>query len=105
IARGGRLGAAGLARRPLRWLPEASAVIALAALIGFAVRPYVQTVRGHPSLAEYRFIEVLQRAQGLPIDPARSYSEQTLYWTIWYIGIPTVLLGAFGVALVLRRCV
>ena len=104
IARVRRLVPAKLAQRPLRWLPEAGAVIALAALIGFAVRPYVQTVRGHPSLAEYHFIEALQRAQGLPVDPARLYSEQTLYWTIWYIGLPTVLLGAFGVALVLRRC-
>jgi len=93
-----------LARRPLKWLPEAGAVITLLALIGFAVRPYVQTVRGHPSLAEYRFIELLQRAQGLPVDPSRSYAEQTLYWTIWYIGLPTVLLGAFGAALMVRRC-
>jgi hypothetical protein len=104
IARVRRLVPAKLAQRPLRWLPEAGAVIALAALIGLAVRPYVQTVRGHPSLAEYHFIGALQRAQGLPVDPARLYSEQTLYWTIWYIGLPTVLLGAFGVALVLRRC-
>jgi hypothetical protein len=104
IGRVRRFVPAKLAQRPLRWLPEAGALIALAALVGFAVRPYVQTVRGHPSLAEYRFIEVLQRAQGLPVDPARSYSEQTLYWTIWYIGLPTVLLCAFGVALLLRRC-
>jgi hypothetical protein len=104
IARVRRLVPAKLARRPLRWLPEAGAIIALAALIGLAVRPYVQTVVGHPSRAEYGFIEALQRAQGLPVDPARLYSEQTLYWTIWYIGLPTVLLGAVGVALVLRRC-
>jgi hypothetical protein len=93
-----------LRQRPLRWLPDAGAVLALAAVIGFAVRPYVQTVRGRPSLAEYHFIEALQRAQGLVVDPARTYSEQTLYWTIWYIGLPTILLGAFGAALALRRC-
>jgi hypothetical protein len=104
IARVRRVVPAKLARRPLRWLPEAGAVIALAALIGLAVRPYVQTVRGHPSRAEYFFIEALQRAQGLPVDPTRLYSEQTLYWTVWYIGLPTVLLGAFGVVLLLRRC-
>jgi hypothetical protein len=104
IARVRRVVPAGLAKRPLRWLPEAGAAIALAALIGLAVRPYVQTVHGHPSRAEYFFIEALQRAQGLPVDPTRLYSEQTLYWTVWYIGLPTVLLGAFGVALVLRRC-
>jgi len=103
-ARVRRLVPAKLAQRPLRWLPEAGAVIGLAALIGFAVRPYVQTVRGHPSLAEFHFVAALQRAQGLPVDPTRSYAEQTLYWTIWYIGLPTVLLGAVGVALLLRRC-
>jgi hypothetical protein len=104
IARVRRLVPAKLAQRPLRWLPEAGAFIALAALIGLAVRPYVQTVVGHSSRAEYSFIEALQRAQGLPVDPARLYSEQTLYWAIWYIGLPTVLLGAFGVALLVRRC-
>ena len=93
-----------LARRPLRWLPEACAILTLAALIAFAVRPYVQTVRGHPGLAERHFIESLQRLQGLPLDPTRLYSEQTLYWVIWYIGLPTVLLGAFGLALIVRRC-
>jgi hypothetical protein len=93
-----------LARRPLRWLPEACAVLSLLALIGFAVRPYVQTVRGHPGVGARHFIASLQRLQGLPLDPTRLYSEQTLYWVIWYIGLPTVLLGAFGLALVARRC-
>ena len=32
--------------RPLRWLPEAVAALAVLAVVGFAVRPYVQTVRG-----------------------------------------------------------
>ena len=32
-------------RRPLRWLPEAAGVLGAAALIGLAVRPYVQIVR------------------------------------------------------------
>jgi len=93
-----------LARRPLRWLPEVGAVLAVLVLIGFAVRPYVQKVHGHPSLAVYNAIKTLQRLQGLPIDPTRTYAEQTLYWLIWYIGLPTVLLGAFGLALVVRRC-
>ena len=93
-----------LARRPLRWLPEAGAAVAVLVLIGFAVRPYVQTVHGHPSVAVYNVIRSLQRVQGLPVDPTRTYAEQTLYWLIWYIGLPTVLLGAFGLALVVRRC-
>lgn len=94
-----------VAARPLRWLPWLGAFVVLAALIGLFVRPYVQRVHGHPTLADYNFIASLQRQQGLPVDPTRSYAEQTLYWLIWYIGLPTVLLGAFGIALVVRRSV
>jgi hypothetical protein len=93
-----------LAARPLRWLPEFGAFLVIAVLIGFAIRPYVQTVHGHPSAAVYRFIATLQHMQGLRVDPTRQYSEQTLYWVIWYIGLPTVLLGGFGAALLARRC-
>jgi len=93
-----------VARVPLRWLPELGSLIVVAALIGFAIRPYVQTVHGHPTAAVYDFIRSLQRAQGLRVDPTRLYSEQTLYWVIWYIGLPTVLLGGFGVAMLVRRC-
>ena len=42
---------------------------------------------------------------GLPLDPTRSYAESTLYWVIWYIGLPAVLLGGFGLALLARSCV
>jgi hypothetical protein len=92
------------AARPLRWLPEFGALLVLAALIGFIVRPYVQKVHGQASAADSAFIAALQHAQGLPVDPTRTYAEQTLYWIIWYIGLPTVLLGAAGIALVLRCC-
>jgi hypothetical protein len=40
----------------------------------------------------------------LPVDPGRLYAEDTLYWVIWYIGLPTLLLGGFGLALLVRRC-
>jgi hypothetical protein len=93
-----------LAKIPLRWLPEFGGLIAAAVLIGFAVRPYVQTVRGHPTPAVASFIAGLQRLQGLPVDPHRLYSEQTLYWVIWYIGLPTVLLGGVGIAVLVRNC-
>ena len=42
---------------------------------------------------------------GLPLDPRRLYAEDTLYWVIWYIGLPAVLLGVFGLALLARRLV
>jgi hypothetical protein len=93
-----------LAKIPLRWLPELGALLAAAALIGFAVRPYLQKAHGHPSPAVAAFIASLQRLQGLPVDPTRTYAEQSLYWVIWYIGLPTVLLGGFGLFMVVRRC-
>ncbi len=94
-----------LAARPLRWLPEFAALLVLAALIGLFVRPYVLQVHGQPSASVAAFVASLQRQQSLPVDPTRTYAEQTLYWVIWYIGLPTVLLGAAGVTLLLRRAV
>ena len=93
-----------LASRPLRRLPEVGALLVVAVLLGFAIRPYVQHVHGHPSSAVYDMVRALQRLQGLPIDPTRTYAEQSLYWVIWYVGLPTVLLGGFGLAVIVRRC-
>ncbi len=93
-----------LAARPLRWLPEAAGVLTAAGLIALAVRPYLQTVRGQSSRGALGYVAVLQRAQHLPVDPGRLYAEDSLYWVIWYIGGPAVLLGGFGFALLVRRC-
>ena len=95
---------AALARLPLRWLPEAGVMLTVAALYVLAIRPYAQQVHGNPSPAVYEMIKALQLLQGLPIDPTRTYAEQGLYWVIWYIGLPTVLLGACGLVIVVRRC-
>jgi hypothetical protein len=92
-------------RRPVRWLPALASLAAVAALVGFAVRPYIQVVRDAPGVVVFHYIASLQRAQHLPIDPSRTYAESTLYWVVWYIGLPTVLLGGFGVALLARQCV
>jgi len=91
------------ARRPVRWIPVATSLLVLAALIGLVVRPYLQTVRGSASKAVLDYVALLQRAEHLPIDPARKYAEDTLYWVVWYAGAPAVLLGGFGLALLVRR--
>jgi hypothetical protein len=89
-----------LAARPLRWLPEAGAILVIAAAIGLVIRPYVQKVHGPVS----PYIAALQRLQGLPVDPGRLYAENTLYWVIWYLGVPALLLGMVGLAMVTRLC-
>ncbi len=93
------------AARPLRWLPALASLLVIAALAALLVRPYVQKVRGAFSRAEEHYIAYLQQLAHLKVDPTRLYSEDTLYWVIWYAGLATVLLAGFGAALLLRRCV
>jgi hypothetical protein len=89
-----------LAAKPLRWLPEAGAGLVVLAGIGLAIRPYVQKVHGPASA----YVAALQRLEGLPVDPSRVYSETSLYWVIWYLGVPALLLGLAGLAMVTRMC-
>jgi hypothetical protein len=92
-----------LRSRPLRWLPEAAAALTVLVIIGFAVRPYFQTVRGETDPATIRYVAELQKLAGLPIDGHRQYAEDSLYWVIWYLGVPAVILGTLGLALLARR--
>lgn len=92
------------ASRPLRWLPGIGSAAVAAGLGWLAVRPYLQTVRGVLGPDTARYVGYLQRIAGLRVDPTRLYAEDTLYWVIWYAGIATVLLGGFGAAVLLRRC-
>jgi hypothetical protein len=89
-----------LAGRPLRWLPEAGAVVVAAAAVGLLVRPYLQTVQGGAN----PYVAALQRISQLPVDPRRLYAEDSLYWVIWYLGAPALLLGVAGLAMLTRRC-
>jgi hypothetical protein len=92
-----------LRSRPLRWLPEVAAVLTVLVIIGFAVRPYFQTVRGETVPATINYVAELQKLAGLPIDGHRQYAEDSLYWVIWYLGVPAVILGTLGLALLVRR--
>jgi hypothetical protein len=94
---------AALRARPLRWLPDVVAVLVVLVVIGFAVRPYFQTVRGETDPATISYVAELQRLAHLAVDGHRQYSEDSLYWVIWYLGVPTVILGTLGLALLARR--
>jgi hypothetical protein len=67
------------ARRTADWLPVAAGAVIVAIFAGFALRPLARKVAGQ-------------------------YYHDSLYWVIWYIGLPAVLLGAFGLAILARRC-
>jgi hypothetical protein len=93
-----------VSRRPLRWLPGLGSVAVVAAVGWLAARPALQQVRGSLGRAQADYVAALQRMAGLRVDPARLYSEDTLYWVIWYAGIATVLLAGFGAAVLIYRC-
>jgi hypothetical protein len=87
-----------------RWLPMAAAIVTAAIFVGFAVRPLVQTVAGETDPTSIAYVAELQKLAHLPINGRRQYYEDSLYWVIWYLGVPAVLLGAFGLAALARRC-
>jgi hypothetical protein len=60
------------------WLPLAAGAVTVFAFAAFALRPLIR-------------------------HPAGQYDQESLYWVIWYIGLPAVLLGAFGLAVLARR--
>ena len=91
-----------LAKRA-RWLPAAAAVVTILIFLGFAMRPLVQTVAGETDPTSIAYVSELQKLAGLPVDGRRQYYEDSLYWVIWYLGVPAVLLGACGLALIARR--
>jgi hypothetical protein len=86
-----------------RWLPDAAAVLVILVFIGLVVRPLVQIVNGETDPASIAYVAELQKLAGLPIDGKDQYYQDSLYWVIWYIGLPAVLLGAAGLAALARR--
>jgi hypothetical protein len=86
------------------WLPNAVAALAVVTVIGFAVRPYVQTVHGQRTAADEKVMALFQKADHLPVDPARLYYEISLHWVFWYVGLPAVVLATLAAAVLSRRC-
>ncbi len=83
-----------------QWL---ALVLPVAVLVGLAERPYLQIVRGQTDPAMIRAVAALQHAQRLPVDGRRQYYESSLYWVMWYLGAPALLLACVGASAVGRR--
>ena len=91
-----------LTTKAARWLPGAAAVLIIAIFAAFALRPLIQTVAGETDPTSIAYVAELQKLAGLPVNGHRQYYEDSLYWVIWYLGVPAVLLGAFGLAVLAR---
>jgi hypothetical protein len=87
------------------WLPAAAAILTVGIFVAFAIRPLVQTVRGETNPTSIAYVAELQKLAGLPVDGRQQYYQDSLYWVIWYLGVPAVLLAAFGLAVLARRTV
>ncbi|MBB2909686.1 hypothetical protein FHS43_000932 [Streptosporangium becharense] len=90
-------------------LPEAAAAAVALIMVVFAARPWLQTVVRRPVTPEdqttAQFITVIQRANGLSPDGTRLYYEDSLYWVVWYVGVPAVVLATLAAAVLARRLV
>ncbi len=93
----------GLPQVKRAWLPNTAAVLTVVAVLAFAVRNHVQTVRTPAIKATINSMKAYQKANHLPIDPTRTYAEYSLHWVFWYIGVPAVILGTVGAAILIRR--
>jgi hypothetical protein len=86
----------GLPQVRSRWLLNAPGALAVAVLLGLGIRPYLDPLPRSPNGAIQTDIHSTQ--------PQGPYWALSLHWVFWYIGVPAVLLGAAGIALLGRRC-
>lgn len=82
-------------------LPWVAAALPVVALGLFLARPYLQTLHNGTDVA---FVARIQQLEGFRPDGTRSYAEDSLYWVIWYLGLPALLLGVAGLAMLAGRC-
>lgn len=97
---------AGAAQRVHRVSSTRRGTLALGAVLSagvFAVlmlsRPIWFTGRFTSGPGYQKVVELLQSAQGIPIDGSRSYDELTLNWIAWYVGWGALLIGLAGLVL------
>lgn len=75
----------------------AVAMACIAVTVAFSawlVRPLVSTTRTRRTLSYSSNLEVLQRAEHVAVDGARTYAEDSVRWLGWYLS-PTVLILGF----------
>ena len=86
-----------LAERVKRPAAALAAVgIAAGLLVAWLLRPRMQTALTGTPLST---VAVIQKADGLPLIPGRTYAEDSLRWMAWYLGTPALLAAIGGYAI------
>jgi hypothetical protein len=83
-------------------LATAAAAVVAVALVAMGLRPWWHVGVGVGKGTDI-FIAGLQRAQSLPVQGNRDYSEQSLHWVSWYTGWPALVLAAIAAVLLVRQ--
>jgi hypothetical protein len=76
-------------------------VVVALLLLGWFVRPHVQTALARDS----SLVAAIQLDQGLEVDGRRRYHELSMAWQSWYLGAPLLLAAVAGAGLVVHRLV
>jgi hypothetical protein len=86
----------GLPRVRGNWLPNAAALLPVVVVILFTARAYLHQVSNQPMPAT----ATRQQLASWVVQ----YYMISLRWVFWYAGVPAVVLGTLGAALLARRC-
>jgi len=79
--------------------PKWPAVAALGVFLGglfYFLRPHLMTMRSAATSGGAFYVSQVQRLEGLPQDPTRSYYENATRWLSWYFGWTTLALALAG---------
>jgi hypothetical protein len=92
-----------LPRSPIRtgvWANLGAITVAAVGLFALWIRPV--TMEGHgPTYG----LASIQQTEGLAVEATRSYSELSLQWMSWYVGVATVLLAIAALAVIVHRAI
>lgn len=77
----------------------AAAVAGLGLLAAWSLRPALQ--QAHSVINST--VSAAQKSEGLPLDPTRTYDEQTMNWMAWYLGAVPLVFAIVGIAIMVSR--
>lgn len=86
------------------WAGAAAGAVVAVVLLAFGLRPFWRTGVGVGDGTDV-FIAELQRAERLPVQGDRNYSEQSVHWVAWYAGWPALVLAAVAAVVLVRQAV
>jgi hypothetical protein len=76
-------------------------VVTVGLLSAWALRPAGPQAHGTAN----QVVESLQKSEGLPVQPTRTFAEQSLRWVEWYIGPIALALAIIGLSVLIVRVV